>query len=132
MKTPFKNTYEKCISLLSKHAQFHHSVPPTLVLKVLIKAEAGDKKPKWFVRGNKRAEYHMHAAEETVEYLKSLASVRYEVVGGGRIKHDGANIHIYGHSYGFPWKGDPQHDVSAKVVQLRYPEASVTTSDDGY
>ena len=60
--------------------------------------------------------------------------VRYEVLGGGRIKHDSAakKIEIYGFSYGFPWADEPRHDLSAEAVRAAFPDFEVTTSNAGY
>ena len=71
---------------------------------VLIRAEY-DGNVNLLVRGNARAEYHKDAARRTVSELQA-ASIRYEILGGGRIRHISTekSIHVYGFSYGFPWK----------------------------
>ena len=64
----------------------------------------------------------------------SSKEFKYQVLGGGRIKHDSARKHIliYGFSYGFPWEGEPRHDISQKLVKEAYPGYEVETSDEGY
>ena len=66
--------------------------------------------------------------------LGETLPVAHEVLGGGRIQADLANkkIAIYGHSIGFPWQGEFRHDLSAAVVAEAYPDAEVTTSNEGY
>ena len=65
----------------------------------------------YLVRGNCDAQYHKDAAEPTLDQLDA-AGVGYDVLGGGRIQADASRIKIYGHSYGFPWQGDPRHDIA--------------------
>ena len=88
---------------------------------------------KYLVRGDQWADYHKDAALETLIELDELG-VRYNVLGGGRIKHDSASkrIEIYGFSYGFPWADEPRHDLSAEAVRTAFPEFEVTTSNAGY
>jgi phosphohistidine phosphatase len=87
----------------------------------------------YVVRGSEAAKYHRNAAQETLVELENLG-VRYEVLGGGRIKHDTATrtIEIFGYSNGFPWVGEPRHDLSAEAVRAAFPGFEVTTSDAGY
>jgi phosphohistidine phosphatase len=101
---------------------------------VLIEAtSAAEFASKYLVRGDQWADYHKDAARDTLIELDELG-VRYEVLGGGRIKHDTAaqKIEIYGFSYGFPWKDEPRHDLSAEAVRAAFPGFEVTTSDAGY
>jgi phosphohistidine phosphatase len=88
---------------------------------------------KYLVRGDQWADYHKDAARDTLIELGELGA-RYEVLGGGRIKHDSASkkIEIYGFSYGFPWADEPRHDLSAEAVQAAFPDFEVTISNAGY
>ena len=88
---------------------------------------------KYLVRGDQWADYHKDAARDTLIELDELG-VRYEVLGGGRIKHDSASkkIEIYGFSYGFPWADEPRHDLSAEAVRAAFPDFEVKTSNAGY
>eukprot|EP00038_Savillea_parva_P027111 m.57615 g.57615 ORF g.57615 m.57615 type:complete len:203 (+) comp7776_c0_seq2:379-987(+) len=100
---------------------------------VLIEVAAPDGRKRHLVRGVPGAAYHMDAARPTVDILEA-ARARYTVLGGGRIEHDvsAKTIHIYGHSYGFPWQGNFRHDISQSVCQSAYPGYTVTWSNDGY
>ena len=91
---------------------------------------AGDR---YFVRGDVRADYHKDAARPLVEELRAR-EVEYEVLGGGRIALDAAarTIRIYGHSFGFPWRGEFRHDLAARVCEAAYPGFDVETSNEGY
>ena len=58
-----------------------------------------------------------------------------QVLGGGRIEMDSRrkSIHVFGHSYGFPWRGGVfRHDLTQAVCRRAYPDFEVTTSNDGY
>ena len=101
---------------------------------VLIEAsDPGSGTSKYLVRGDQYADYHKDAARETLRELDEIG-LRYSVLGGGRIKHDsgGKTVEIYGFSYGFPWEGDPRHDLSAQAVSEAYEGYTVSTSDAGY
>lgn len=100
---------------------------------VLIEATDAESSSKFLVRGSQWADYHKDAARETIIELDELG-VRYEVLGGGRIKHDSEakTIEIYGFSYGFPWADEPRHDLSAEVIKVAFPDFEVTTSNAGY
>lgn len=101
---------------------------------VLIEAtNAAESASKYLVRGDQWADYHKDAARDTLIELDEIG-VRYEVLGGGRIKHDSASkkIEIYGFSYGFPWADEPRHDLSAEALSAAFPDFEVTTSNAGY
>jgi hypothetical protein len=77
---------------------------------------------------------------------------QYTVLGGGRIEHDSekgrilrtmstamilvwfvpGHVLVYGHSYGFPWKDEPMHNVSAELIRTAYPGYNVEWNDEGY
>ena len=88
------------------------------------------------VRGSQYAAYHKDAAEKCIWELRraNIEGLSYEVLGGGRIVHDGGakRIEVYGKSYGFPWFGEPRHEVSKEVLEVDYPDFVITTSNDGY
>ena len=85
------------------------------------------------VRGNTYAEYHKDAAASTVSQLRSLG-VDYKILGGGRIEYNKSKntMKIYGFSYGFPWRGSPQHESSAEIARKCIPGVTVTCSNEGY
>ena len=87
------------------------------------------------VRGHVGASYHRDAARATTELL-TAAAWPFEVLGGGRIRHDAAakTILVYGHSYGFPW-GDEgsRHADAVEVLKRAFPDyESITWTDEGY
>lgn len=100
---------------------------------VLIRAEGVDG-PKHLVRGRRGAAYHMDAASPTVQALEEHGCT-FEVLGGGRIRHDTdeKTILIYGHSYGFPWNGPSLHHISRDLCSAAFPAyKSVDWTDEGY
>ena len=100
---------------------------------VLIEARSPDGSVHNLVRGDARAEYHKDAAAATVRQMQR-AGWSYEVLGGGRIRHEPAakKALVYGFSYGFPWDGMPRHDVTVSLLQEAYPDYSVSASNEGY
>ena len=62
------------------------------------------------------------------------SGLTYDILGGGRIERDddARTTKIYGFSYGFLWKYEPQHSISAKVVVERFPDYAITTGNEGY
>jgi len=102
---------------------------------VLIQLQFNDQ-TRFLVRGRKFAAYHKDAAQPTIEMLNQnqVPGMRYRVLGGGRIIHSSEDkkIEIFGHSYGFPWDGESMHDTSKEVLAEKYPEYTITTSDEGY
>ena len=94
----------------------------------------GNKYHRYLVRGLASASYHADAADATIRTLRDL-KVPFEVLGGGRIRHDTAKKHviIYGHSYGFPWRGEFRHDLAAiEVRKALGTNYTVETSNEGY
>ena len=86
------------------------------------------------VRGDLRASYHRDAARPTTEAL-SAVGWSYEVLGGGRIRHDPVEkgILVYGHSFGFPWQNGSRHSDTTDLLKQAYPEyTSITWTDEGY
>jgi len=88
------------------------------------------------VRGVLGASYHKDAARPTLEALSSVGLL-YDVLGGGRMNHNpsaagGGTILIYGESFGFPWREEPMHDVTAALCEKRYPGYKVEWQAGGY
>lgn len=53
-----------------------------------------------------------------------------EVKGGGRIRHEAGNLHVYGYSVGF---GRADHTITVGVLKDFYPDYSeITFSNEGY
>jgi hypothetical protein len=112
-------------------------LPPVVIQNcaqkyVLIEVFREDRS-KHLVRGNCSARYHKDVAELTLQQLRATGT-GYRVLGGGRIRAHlpEGEILIYGFSYGFPWQGEPQHELSAALVHQAYPAAHVMISNDGY
>ena len=90
-----------------------------------------------------RGDYHSHVAKPVVDRYRRQGLMA-EPLGGGRISFTdsvsgSAKIHIYGFSVGFggdeggpPGTGMSDHVEVARLVALRYPDAAVTFSPDGY
>lgn len=70
-------------------------------------------------------------AAKTASHLDGLG-LTYEVHGGGRIHHRAKKVEIYGHSYGFPWKGEPRHAETAEICKVALPGHEVIWHNDGY
>eukprot|EP01065_Artemidia_motanka_P030888 TRINITY_DN37045_c0_g1_i1.p1 TRINITY_DN37045_c0_g1~~TRINITY_DN37045_c0_g1_i1.p1 ORF type:complete len:161 (+),score=51.22 TRINITY_DN37045_c0_g1_i1:57-485(+) len=100
---------------------------------VLIALPSDSGRVSYLVRGDPRASYHKDAAEPTLRQLRDMG-LRHEVLGGGRIEYDAdaGRVAVFGFSYGFPWQGEPRHDVTAAVISSAMPGAAVTVSNDGY
>uniref|UniRef100_A0A023F860 Sex-regulated protein janus-A n=1 Tax=Triatoma infestans TaxID=30076 RepID=A0A023F860_TRIIF len=90
----------------------------------------GNEPSKMIVRGNARGPYHADIYDETVQKLTKL-KLDTECVGGGRIQHSPQDkcIKVYGYSQGF---GKADHELTASLLKIAYPEYNVTWSDDGY
>ena len=100
---------------------------------VLIRASTPEISTKFIVRGDSNANYHLDAAKPALESLERVSGCEYEVLGGGRIRHDAEtkSIEVYGFSYGFPFKNDlPLHNVACICIKERYPEFNVSHDDD--
>eukprot|EP00638_Chattonella_subsalsa_P010238 CAMPEP_0117744564 /NCGR_PEP_ID=MMETSP0947-20121206/6834_1 /TAXON_ID=44440 /ORGANISM="Chattonella subsalsa, Strain CCMP2191" /LENGTH=129 /DNA_ID=CAMNT_0005561537 /DNA_START=152 /DNA_END=541 /DNA_ORIENTATION=+ len=97
---------------------------------VLMKGVDTDLNSAFFVRGKKRAEFHVDAAESTVEAMEACGFAT-EITGGGRIEHSSSDkkILIYGYSMQF---GLADHSKTASMIQEAYPDYEVEWNNDGY
>ncbi|XP_043578241.1 14 kDa phosphohistidine phosphatase-like [Bombus pyrosoma] len=86
---------------------------------------------KSIVRGYARAEWHSDIFMKVVDVVDSIPDLRSKCVGGGRIEHDPdeKTIKVYGYSQGF---GKADHEVTVSILKKKYPDYSITWSDDGY
>ncbi|XP_076674208.1 sex-regulated protein janus-A isoform X1 [Andrena cerasifolii] len=86
---------------------------------------------KFIVRGYARAEWHADIFDETLSQLEQFPELRAKCVGGGRIEHnpDDRTIKVYGHSQGF---GQADHEISASILKKKYPDYTLTCSNEGY
>eukprot|EP00242_Pyramimonas_sp_CCMP2087_P014470 CAMPEP_0198221364 /NCGR_PEP_ID=MMETSP1445-20131203/83397_1 /TAXON_ID=36898 /ORGANISM="Pyramimonas sp., Strain CCMP2087" /LENGTH=150 /DNA_ID=CAMNT_0043899495 /DNA_START=365 /DNA_END=817 /DNA_ORIENTATION=- len=103
---------------------------------VLMKANDPSAKDgvRYFVVGNKYADYHRDAARPLVKELQKR-NVAYDILGGGRIRHDPLekSIFIYGFSYGFPWEDDEcLHYIAWELCKEMYPDYHISWSPEGY
>uniref|UniRef100_A0A7S3NK79 14 kDa phosphohistidine phosphatase n=1 Tax=Aureoumbra lagunensis TaxID=44058 RepID=A0A7S3NK79_9STRA len=108
-----------------------NSVEIDMSLQKYVLIRAGNRH---LVRGTSSAIYHKDAAGPCVAQLRSLG-IDYNVLGGGRIavEPDKKTMLVYGFSYGFPWEnGISKHDVAAKLLNQKYPDWTINTSDEGY
>eukprot|EP00462_Mataza_sp_D1_P016768 CAMPEP_0175160442 /NCGR_PEP_ID=MMETSP0087-20121206/24019_1 /TAXON_ID=136419 /ORGANISM="Unknown Unknown, Strain D1" /LENGTH=223 /DNA_ID=CAMNT_0016448681 /DNA_START=41 /DNA_END=712 /DNA_ORIENTATION=+ len=106
-------------------------VPIGIGKYVLIEVYPSSGVKRHLVRMDPNAGYHRDAASPACMSLSKLGA-KYKVLGGGRINYDGAKMTIYGHSYGFPWEGEPLHGVTADCVKRYMPDVEVETSNEGY
>jgi len=106
-------------------------VPQGVGKYVLVQVEDDKNNIAHLVRMDPDASYHKDAARPLVAQLRQLGA-SYQVLGGGRINHAGNDMLIYGHSYGFPWRGPAQHETSAAVVRQHLSSVNVSTSNEGY
>ncbi|CAK9821862.1 Sex-regulated protein janus-A [Anthophora retusa] len=69
--------------------------------------------------------------EEVGEELRPIGGLRTKCLGGGRIEHDPdqRTLKVYGYSQGF---GKADHDVSAALLKKKYPDYTITCTDEGY
>eukprot|EP00903_Cladosiphon_okamuranus_P006665 g6507.t1 len=93
----------------------------------------GDKssEPTILIRGLKSAEYHVEAAEPTMQRLRE-AGVEATITGGGRIKHSSKrrSVFIYGYSMQF---GPANLPRVADLCRKQFgPEYEVTWTEGGY
>ncbi|XP_017886158.1 sex-regulated protein janus-A-like [Ceratina calcarata] len=86
---------------------------------------------KSIVRGYARAQWHGDIFDEVNNKLKSISGLTTNCLGGGRIEHDPdeKTIKVYGYSQGF---GKADHEVSVALLKKKYPDYTITCSDDGY
>lgn len=55
--------------------------------------------------------------------------MQIEIAGGGRIDNDTRNIFVYGYSSAY---GAAPHEVTAALIQRRYPMANIRFAYEGY
>ncbi|XP_076232223.1 14 kDa phosphohistidine phosphatase isoform X2 [Calliopsis andreniformis] len=93
--------------------------------------DQASKEKKSIVRGYARSQWHADIFNEAESELKSLSGLRAECLGGGRIEHDPdeKTIKVYGYSQGF---GKADHEVSVNLLKKKYPDYTITWSDEGY
>ncbi|XP_031836879.1 sex-regulated protein janus-A isoform X2 [Nomia melanderi] len=86
---------------------------------------------KTIVRGYARASWHADIFDETCKQLEPYPSLKPKCLGGGRIEHDpdARTIKVYGYSQGF---GKADHEVSGGLLKEKYPDYTITCSDEGY
>ena len=101
---------------------------------VLIEAypDGSSQDPTYLVRGSRHAKYHKDAAKETLEALEA-AAVPHRVLGGGWCNHDAylRTVEFYGRSQGYPWEGEPRHDIAVEVAAAALgPDFTVGIKDD--
>ncbi|XP_076755448.1 sex-regulated protein janus-A [Xylocopa sonorina] len=86
---------------------------------------------KSIVRGYARAQWHGDIFDDVSEKIKPIGGLRANCLGGGRIEHDPdqKTIKVYGYSQGF---GKADHEVSVALLKKKYPDYTITCSDEGY
>ncbi|KAL8600238.1 hypothetical protein ACOMHN_040699 [Nucella lapillus] len=85
---------------------------------------------KHVVRGSVRAQFHADIYDMYADKIEKGGGLECEVVGGGRIEWPAEKaINIFGYSQGY---GKADHAIAQEIVKKRYPQCSVTWSNDGY
>ncbi|XP_034182240.1 sex-regulated protein janus-A [Osmia lignaria lignaria] len=86
---------------------------------------------KTIVRGYARSQWHSDIFDETGLQLQSIPGLRPKCLGGGRIEHDPDEriLKVYGYSQGF---GKADHDVTVGILEKRFPDYTISSSDEGY
>ncbi|XP_068969982.1 14 kDa phosphohistidine phosphatase-like [Bombus flavifrons] len=86
---------------------------------------------KFIVRGYARAQWHSNIFNEVADRVDSIHYLSCKCHGGGRIEHDPdeKTIKVYGYSQGF---GKADHEVTVGLLKKKYPDYTITWSDDGY
>uniref|UniRef100_A0A914E2L7 Sex-regulated protein janus-B n=1 Tax=Acrobeloides nanus TaxID=290746 RepID=A0A914E2L7_9BILA len=97
---------------------------------ILIQAtDPASKNSKLIVRGFASCGYHA----DILDQVKSVESrdVKFKCLGGGRIKHEPASksLFVYGYSQGF---GQADHQKSVDILKTKYPDYSISFSNEGY
>ncbi|CAN0304207.1 unnamed protein product [Lampetra planeri] len=98
---------------------------------VLVRVHAQDGAAhKDVVRGFPSAEFHADIYDKLSAEVERLG-LDCECLGGGRIQHDSVTktIKVYGHSIGF---GKADHSVTTEKLKTKYPDYTITHSDEGY
>ncbi|XP_017789414.1 PREDICTED: sex-regulated protein janus-A-like [Habropoda laboriosa] len=86
---------------------------------------------KSIVRGYARSQWHADIFDVVEKELKKIGGLRCKCLGGGRIEHDPdeRTLKVYGYSQGF---GKADHQVSVALLKKKYPDYTITCSDEGY
>ncbi|XP_054008689.1 14 kDa phosphohistidine phosphatase-like [Hylaeus anthracinus] len=99
---------------------------------ILIKVqdEAGDAS-KSIVRGYARAEYHADIFDIANAKVTAIPGLTAKCMGGGRIEHDPdeRTLKVYGYSQGY---GKADHEMSVGILKKKYPNYTITWTDEGY
>ncbi|XP_072344178.1 14 kDa phosphohistidine phosphatase [Scyliorhinus torazame] len=108
-------------------------IDPSGIFKyVLIRVSQDDDSgaEKDIVRGWASAEYHADIYDQVSTSIEKLG-LHCECQGGGRINHNSAEkkITVYGYSMGF---GRADHEITTAILKSRYPDYSVTWTNEGY
>ncbi|XP_044595357.1 14 kDa phosphohistidine phosphatase-like [Cotesia glomerata] len=128
------------IRSLSKMATALDAIPdvnidPNGVFKYILVYVHDDntKQSKPIVRGYKKCKFHADIYETIgeEEMKKCGPGLDTECVGGGRINHnaEGKTIKVYGYSQGF---GKADHTIAVGLLKKKYPDYTITWSDEGY
>ncbi|XP_076259255.1 14 kDa phosphohistidine phosphatase-like [Rhynchophorus ferrugineus] len=91
---------------------------------------------KLIVRGYVRCNYHADIFDVVTEEMNAMTENKFKkykmsVLGGGRInvEKEKKTIEVYGYSVGY---GKADHEKTAEVLKTKYPDFTITCSDDGY
>ncbi|CAH1786169.1 unnamed protein product [Owenia fusiformis] len=85
---------------------------------------------KYIVRGFRAAGFHADIYDNVLPVVEKNG-LECECVGGGRIDHSPKNktLKAYGYSQGF---GRADHSITSDLLKKKYPDYSITWSNEGY
>ncbi|XP_064553221.1 sex-regulated protein janus-A [Drosophila montana] len=100
-----------------------------ILIKVIGKEDCTDNK-KNIVRGYADCDYHSDIYERVMEACKKTG-LETKCLGGGRIEHNPEKkyMKVYGYSQGF---GKADHLESKRILQTKYKDYEIETTDEGY
>jgi phosphohistidine phosphatase len=122
--------FSRIIHAMSKLSSIPNvAIDPSGTFKyILVKVtDPASKDSKLIVRGFERCAYHSDILDE----VKSIegGDLEYQPLGGGKIifEPDNKSLFIYGKSDGY---GQADHQKSVNILQEKYPDYSITFSND--
>ncbi|EDW59252.2 sex-regulated protein janus-A [Drosophila virilis] len=100
-----------------------------VLIKVIGKEDCTDNE-KNIVRGYADCDYHSDIYERVMKSCKKTG-LETECLGGGRIEHNPEKkyMKVYGFSQGF---GKADHLESKRILQTKYEDYEIETTDEGY
>ncbi|XP_017953686.1 sex-regulated protein janus-A [Drosophila navojoa] len=101
-----------------------------VLIKIYGNEDCAETSEKLVVRGYSDCQFHSDIYERMMEICKKNG-LDSECLGGGRIEHDPEKkyMKVYGFSQGF---GKADHVESKRILQTKYKDYEIETTDEGY